>query len=73
MGLQQQGLPAVATVAWAWLEASAQKRARSAPQRRTTPPHTDATPLQPPETGGLLSTKAVIRPKQQQAAVDIPY
>ena len=59
MGLQQQGLPAVATVAWAWLEASAQKRARSAPQRRTTPQHTDATTPQPPESRGFPPVKAL--------------
>ena len=48
MGLQQQGLPAVARVGSAWPEAFAQKRARSAPQERTTRQHTDATPPQPP-------------------------
>ena len=57
MGLQRRALPASARVASAWPGASAQKRARSAPQRRTTPQHIDATPLQPPESRGLLPPK----------------
>jgi hypothetical protein len=44
----QPALPAAVRVDLAWAGASAQKRARSAPQKRTTPQHTDATPLQPP-------------------------
>jgi hypothetical protein len=64
MALQQRGLPAVARVGSAWPEAFAQKRARSAPQQRTTRQHTDATPPQPPRSGGpLVYRSSVIRPK----------
>jgi len=64
MGLQQQGLPAVARIGSAWPEASAQKRARSAPQERTTRQHTDATPPQPPRVRRpFVYRSPVIRPK----------
>ena len=59
MALQQRGLPAVARVGSAWPEAFAQKRARSAPQERTTRQHTDATPLQPPKVRRPLPTEAL--------------
>ena len=47
MGFQERALPAVARVGSVWKEASAQKRGRPAPQARTTPQHTDATPPEP--------------------------
>ena len=59
MGFQQRALPAVARVASAWTGASAQKRARSAPQGRTTPQHTDATPPQPPSRAAYPPVKAL--------------
>ncbi len=57
MGLQWWALRASVRVGVVRPGASARKRARSAPQARTTPQHIDATPLQPPESRGLLPLK----------------
>ena len=54
--------------------ASAQKRARSAPQRRTTPQHTDATPPQPPRVARFSSRQsAMMCAEPGRAAFAIPF
>ena len=57
MGLQRRALRASVRVGVVPAGASARRRARSAPQARTTPLHIDATPLQPPESRSLLPLK----------------
>ena len=74
MGLQQRALLAVARVASAWTGAPAQKRARSAPPKRTTPQHTDATPPQPPRVARPSSRQsAMMCAKPGRAAFVIPF